>query len=235
MKIYTRQGDKGLTGLADGRRVPKNHVRLECCGTVDELNSQLGLAAAQCRHEPLKRQLQALQNGLFVVGADLAAPPVPSGRGSMRAAKVRRFSRADVADLEGQIDAATAQLPPLKRFILPGGSLTAAHLHVARAVCAAAERQVAGLTLGGAEAIGEDILVYLNRLSDLLFVLARLANKLERTGGTGSGAGRLGEENLISCGRRAMRATFLPSSQASGPPNQDGGPDARYPRSGSRW
>jgi cob(I)alamin adenosyltransferase len=97
---------------------------------------------------------------------------------------VRRVSHADVADLEGQIDAATAQLPPLKRFILPGGSLTAAHLHVARAVCRRAERQVAGLALGGAEAVGEYILVYLNRLSDLVFVLARLANKLEGTADT---------------------------------------------------
>ena len=174
MKIYTRQGDAGMTGLFDGRRVPKNHPRLETCGTLDELNSHLGLAVTECRHAALQGQLLDLQRQLFVLGADLATP--------LRAAtkhKIRRIKAGDVQALERQIDRAAAQLPALKRFILPGGGLTAARIHVARAVCRRAERHLTVLMRDRSDSVGTQPLVYLNRLGDLLFMLARLANKLD--------------------------------------------------------
>ena len=174
MKIYTGQGDQGLTGLLDARRVPKNHVLLEICGTLDELNSHLGVAIAQCRHEALQRQVQTLQDGLLALGADLAAPP----RAGVTPPPLR-IGPAEVASLEAQIDAVAALLPPLKRFLLPGGSAAAAQLHVARAVCRRAERHLAGLVLAAPEATGKQALVYLNRMSDLLFMLARRANQLD--------------------------------------------------------
>jgi len=173
VKIYTKQGDQGFSGLFDGQRVPKNHVRLECFGSVDELNSHLGLAITTCRHDGFARQLQALQSQLLTLGADLATPP------GTRDDRITRIGLADATALEQQIDAATAQLPPLKRFILPGGGATACHLHVARTVCRRAERLVAGLLLSDAESVSPHVLIYLNRLSDLLFTLARLANKLD--------------------------------------------------------
>lgn len=174
MKIYTKQGDKGMSGLFDGRRVPKHHGRLESYGTIDELNSHLGLAIAQCGHAELRGQLQALQYQLLTLGSDLATP-----LGSTHESKLRRIGPADVAALEQQIDAAAAQLPALKRFILPGGSVTAAQLHVARTVCRRAERHVARLALDALDPVGEHVLIYVNRLSDLLFMLARLANQLD--------------------------------------------------------
>ena len=175
MKIYTRQGDKGVSGLFDGRRVPKCHPRLEAYGTLDELNSHIGLAIAHCRHPSLQTQLLALQHQLLVLGSDLATPP-----GSANESKVTRIQPRDATELEHQIDAATAQLPPLKRFILPGGSLAAAALHIARTVCRRAERQMVSLMQQTpADPIGEQPLVFVNRLSDLLFVLARLANHLD--------------------------------------------------------
>jgi cob(I)alamin adenosyltransferase len=175
MKIYTRQGDAGLTGLFNGQRVPKNHPRLETYGTVDELNSHLGLALAQCPHETLCLQLQNLQHQLLLLGADLATPP-----GSPNEGKLRRIGPEDITALERQIDAATAQLPPLKRFILPGGGITAARLHVARTVCRRTERHLAALLLEPRDPVGSHVLIYINRLSDLLFTLARLANKLDK-------------------------------------------------------
>jgi cob(I)alamin adenosyltransferase len=173
VKIYTGQGDQGMTRLPDARRVPKNHPCLECCGSIDELNSHVGLAAAQCRHQPLREQLLALQSGLLALGADLAAP---HRRGRPAAP---RIGPAEIAALEARIDAAAAQLPALQRFILPGGSPTAAQLHVARTVCRRAERHVAGLLLDATEAVSNTLLVYLNRMSDLLFLLARLVNQLD--------------------------------------------------------
>ena len=179
MKIYTKQGDAGMSALFDGRRVVKHHLRLETYGTLDELNSHLGLAGAGCAHAGLKTQLEELQHRVFVLSSDLATP-----LGSAKKSKVRRIAAADVTWLEEQIDAAEAQLPALKRFILPGGGETAARLHVARTVCRRAERHLTALMEGGKGAAakdpgGEQPLIFVNRLSDLLFVLARLANKLD--------------------------------------------------------
>ena len=172
MRIYTRQGDKGQTTLFDGTRVSKCNLRLHTYGTLDELNSMLGIAAAMCVHPDLRALLESLQQQLFDLGADLATPV-----GSKNAAKVRRFTTEDAAALEPQIDAAAARLPPLKTFVLPGGSVLAAQLHVARTVCRRAERHL--VELMEREEVGPGPLVYLNRLSDLLFMLARLANQLE--------------------------------------------------------
>jgi cob(I)alamin adenosyltransferase len=174
VKIYTRQGDAGMTVLFDGRRVPKYHPRLEACGGVDELCSHLGLAAVECRHSTLVSGLQALQRRLFDLGADLATP-----LNSANARKIRRINARDVTALERHIDQAAARLPPLKRFILPGGGITAARLHVARAVCRRAERQLAVLMHDSSDPIGRQPLIFLNRLGDLLFMLARLANQLD--------------------------------------------------------
>jgi len=175
MKIYTRQGDQGISGLFDGRRVPKNHLRLETYGTLDELNSHLGLAIAECRHEAFRLELKKLQQELFLLGADLATP-----LGSPNEAKVHRTSAQEVEALEDRIDRATAQLPPLKRFILPGGGVTACRLHVARTVCRRAERALVSLMhQEPPEPVGEHPLIYINRLSDLLFTYARLANHLD--------------------------------------------------------
>lgn len=181
MKIYTRQGDTGNTGLFDGRRVRKDNLRIETYGTVDELNSFLGVAITTCRHASLTDLLLKIQNQLFDLGADLATPIAPpdssSNATAPRAARIRRINPEHIVYLEEQIDAATAQIPPLKHFVLPGGSPTAAHLHVARTVCRRAERLA--VTLAAGESIGLQDIVYLNRLSDLLFTLARLANHLD--------------------------------------------------------
>jgi cob(I)alamin adenosyltransferase len=174
MKIYTKQGDRGQSVLFDGTRVAKTHARLETYGTVDELNSHLGLAAAACRHDPLRSLLTTLQGQLLELGSDLATP-----LGSPNEAKVARVTADRVRFLEEQIDAATAQLPPLKRFILPGGGETASRLHVARTVCRRAERLLVNLMQDSTDPVGEQPLVYLNRLSDLLFTLARWANALD--------------------------------------------------------
>jgi cob(I)alamin adenosyltransferase len=175
MKIYTRQGDGGMSALFDGTRVPKNHPRLKAYGTLDELNSHLGLSAAQCPHAALKEQLAALQQDLLVLGSDLATPA-----GSPNEAKIRRIGLADVLRLEGLIDSVSAQLPPLKRFIIPGGGVTAGHLHVARTVCRRAEILLVELmNQDPPEQVGGQALIFVNRLSDLLFCLARLANKLD--------------------------------------------------------
>jgi cob(I)alamin adenosyltransferase len=174
MNIYTRHGDQGFSSLFDGTRVPKHHPRLDAVGTLDELNSHLGLAAAVCPHPDLKSQCQNLQRLLLTLGADLATPHT-----SPNAAKIQRIGPGDVLSLEHQIDAAAALLPPLKRFILPGGSLTAAQLHVARTVCRRAERQLSALLQNPADPIGDFPLIFVNRLGDLLFVLARLANHFD--------------------------------------------------------
>jgi cob(I)alamin adenosyltransferase len=172
MRIYTRQGDQGQTTLFDGRRVSKNDLRVQTYGAVDELNSHLGLAIAHCGHNELKNLLQQLQHQLFDLGADLATP-----LDSPNSARVRRITAADSTALEKHIDKATAQITPLKEFILPGGSVLAAQLHVARTVCRRAEQLL--VTLMQNENVGPYVLVYLNRLSDLIFTLARLANHLD--------------------------------------------------------
>jgi cob(I)alamin adenosyltransferase len=172
MRIYTRQGDQGQTTLFDGKRVSKDDLRLSTYGTVDELNSQLGLAAALCRHEKLLKLLNQLQHQLFDLGADLATP-----LDSPNSKLVNRITPQQATVMEQEIDVLTAELPVLKQFILPGGSPLAAQLHVARTVCRRAERHLVELMRH--EQVGDAPLIFLNRLSDLLFVLARLANKLD--------------------------------------------------------
>ncbi len=172
MRIYTRRGDQGQTTLFDGRHVSKDDLRLLTYGTVDELNSYLGLAASVCRHERLLKILSQLQHQLFDLGADLATP-----LDSPNSKLVNRIKIEQATAMEKEIDTITAELPPLKQFILPGGSPLAAQLHVARTVCRRAERHL--VELMRRDQVGDAPLIYLNRLSDLLFVLARLANKLD--------------------------------------------------------
>ena len=167
-RIYTRTGDDGTTGLVDGSRLPKHAPRLEAVGAVDEANSAIGWAsiAAGEQGEALRR----IQNDLFDLGADLATPGedfTPSGA-------VLRIVPAQVEWLERQIDAANAGLEPLRSFVLPGGSEAAARLHLARAAVRRAERAVTALA--AAEPVNPAALAYVNRLSDYLFVLARVAN-----------------------------------------------------------
>jgi len=170
MKIYTKTGDDGTTGLFGGRRVPKTDLRVEAYGTVDELNAVLGLALATGEGPGELRDLMLeLQRELFVLGSDLATPP------GEEASYVPRVQAASVEALERAIDDAEAGLAPLKNFILPGGSPLAAHLHHARTVCRRAER--ATVALAAREEIGAVPVRYLNRLADLLFVLARAANR----------------------------------------------------------
>ena len=169
MKIYTKTGDDGTTSLFSGGRVPKTHLRVEAYGTVDELNSVLGLARA---HQPSVQTddwLAQVQRQLFHLGADLATPL------DAKSEWVVRMDADTVRWLEERIDEMTAALPPLTHFILPGGSLVAAQLHVARTVCRRAERLV--VALQAHEPVGDHVLVYLNRLSDFLFTLARYENQ----------------------------------------------------------
>lgn len=167
-RIYTRGGDGGETGLGDGSRVPKDHPRVIAYGEVDELNSVIGLARAAGAPEP--ELLRRVQNDLFDVGADLCVPP---GDGDLTKSALR-IAPGHGERLEREIDRLNERLEPLRSFVLPGGSPGAAWLHLARTVCRRAERSV--VTLMGSEAVGPAVLVYLNRLSDLLFVLARVAN-----------------------------------------------------------
>ncbi len=169
MKIYTKTGDAGLTGLLGSRRVPKDDLRIEAYGTIDELNAGLGLALASGLDPGADTLLRRLQEELFLVGSALADPD-PNGpfHGAI--------TPEDVARLEAQIDAFEAELEPLSRFILPGGVLAAAHVHLARTVCRRAERQVVKLGQQASEHVPAELLIYLNRLSDLLFVLARIIN-----------------------------------------------------------
>lgn len=170
MKIYTKTGDKGDTSLFGGQRVPKDALRIEACGTVDELNSTLGLVVAETTEKRIRGVLGEVQNQLFDIGADLATPRLSSGTA------VKRIEARDARVLEKSIDALEPLLDPLRNFILPGGSPVAARIHYARTVCRRAERAVVRLSRN--EDIGEGITVYLNRLSDLLFVLARYANHI---------------------------------------------------------
>jgi cob(I)alamin adenosyltransferase len=172
-RIYTRTGDQGDTSLYGAERVRKDDTRIAAFGTVDELNAVLGVAIMELgRTDPLPAEmldlLTGIQNQLFDLGAELATRD-PSSRGT------DLVGPGQIAQLEGAIDRFEADLSPLKTFILPGGSSAAAWLHVARAVCRRAERWI--VTLGAAEAIRPDVLGYVNRLGDLLFVLARAANQ----------------------------------------------------------
>lgn len=169
MKIYTKTGDKGDTSLFGGQRVPKDAMRIEAYGTIDELNSILGRVLAENPDERISEIITGIQKELFALGADLATPLAAESK------LVRRFEPKDAHKLEKWIDDLESRLKPLKSFILPGGSVVAAQIHVARTVCRRAERIVVRLSRN--EDIGNGITVYLNRLSDLLFVLARYANQ----------------------------------------------------------
>lgn len=171
MKIYTRRGDGGETDLLAGGRVAKDHPRIEACGAVDELNAQLGVCAAATEHADLRRIAEHAQGLLFDLGAYLASPD-PRRR---ERSGVSGPQAADVEELELHIDELERELAPLHRFVLPGGCAAAAGFHVARTVCRRAERSA--VRLHRDEAVGGDALRYLNRLSDLLFVLARVENR----------------------------------------------------------
>jgi cob(I)alamin adenosyltransferase len=170
MKIYTKTGDSGQTSLFDNSRVSKADERVDAYGDVDELNACLGAARTAGLDAPLASAIDVIQRELFAVGARLADP---SARIAARVTKAA-VGDTDVARLEQLIDGLEAELPPLRRFILPGGSPAGAWLHLARTVCRRAERRVVAL---GSDAVDPILIVYLNRLSDLLFVMARAANQ----------------------------------------------------------
>jgi cob(I)alamin adenosyltransferase len=180
-RIYTRAGDTGETSLGEGSRVPKTDLRIEAYGTVDELNSFLGLALAGDLPDELRPWLEQVQNDLFDLGADLSVPLEDDRRERLR------VTAAQVERLEELCDLVNARLEPLRSFILPGGTEASARLHVARAVCRRAERLA--VALAAEHGVNPAALSYLNRLSDLLFILARTANAgspepLWRPGGT---------------------------------------------------
>ncbi|MDR7542619.1 MAG: cob(I)yrinic acid a,c-diamide adenosyltransferase [Armatimonadota bacterium] len=164
-RIYTRTGDDGETGLLGGGRVPKDHPRVEAYGTLDEVNSALGLLAAHLEGD-LAEAVRAVQRTLFAIGAELATP---------EPGRVPALGPVATGSLEGLIDRWESDLEPLKTFVVPGGSRPAAICHLARALCRRAERRV--VTLARTEPVNPEILRYLNRLSDMLFVLARMLNR----------------------------------------------------------
>jgi cob(I)alamin adenosyltransferase len=169
-KIYTRKGDEGETSLGGGQRVAKDALRVCAYGTVDELNSAIGVALAQGLSPRLAEQLPLIQNELFHLGSDLCFVEEDKAKFALP-----QIEPHHVARLEAWIDELNDVVGPLENFILPGGAAGAAHLHIARAICRRAEREVTALAR--AEAIGPHVFAYLNRLSDLLFVMARYENK----------------------------------------------------------
>jgi cob(I)alamin adenosyltransferase len=176
VKIYTRGGDRGETSLLGGGRVPKGHARVEAMGAVDELNAVLGWAVAQLPDGATRERLQRVQHDLFTLGAGLASR---FGEGGQSRTETPTLVEGRTAELEAWIDELTEGLPELTVFVLPGGAPSAAALHVARTVCRRAERAVVRLT--ELEAVASAVVPYLNRLSDLLFTLARAEN--QRSGG----------------------------------------------------
>ena len=171
MKIYTRTGDQGETGLFGGGRVKKSDPRVSACGDVDELNSAIGVARASPPEALFDDLLTAIQRDLFSLGGHLATPDPDKVRKALEKAEL---DEGRIAAFERAIDEADAELPPLKAFVLPAGTQKAAALHLARTICRRAERSVVALAAG--TPVPGLFLVYLNRLSDLLFTLARLAN-----------------------------------------------------------
>jgi cob(I)alamin adenosyltransferase len=170
MKIYTRTGDKGKTGLFGGQRVPKSSLRLHAYGTLDELNSSLGVIIADTKlPSPLRDQLLEIQSLLFYIGADLATPLESS-------ANIKRMTEKPAEQMEEWIDLLDENLAPMTTFILPGGSVLGAKLHEARTICRRAERYI--VELGEKEMITAAVIVIVNRLSDYLFIAARYANKM---------------------------------------------------------
>lgn len=175
MKIYTKTGDKGQTSLFGGERVWKDHLRIKAYGSVDEVNSFIGLAVTEIQDDQLKTTLKEIQNRLFVVGSDLASPKQKENAKF----KIPRVNEEFIIFAEKKIDYFNEKLPELKHFILPGGTKGAALMHTARTVCRRAEREV--ISLSKETEIGINIIVFLNRLSDLLFVLARYENFVNNT------------------------------------------------------
>jgi cob(I)alamin adenosyltransferase len=165
-KVYTKTGDKGLTSLVGGERVSKASLRVDSYGEVDELNAVLGIVRSQGVDEEIGSLIVDIQNDLFIMGADLASP---------MDIEVPRVSAKSIKNLEAAIDKFLEELEPLKEFILPSGNIGGSYLHFARTVSRRAERKV--VKLMEQEVIGENVLVYLNRLSDLLFVMARVENQ----------------------------------------------------------
>ena len=172
MKIYTKTGDKGTTALFGGTRVPKHHIRIDSCGTVDELNSHLGLIRDQNINVHYKEIIMKIQDRLFTIGAILATDPekaiLKSGKARLNIPKI---SEDDIALLEHEMDTMNEALPPMTHFVLPGGHQTVSFCHIARCVCRRAERLASALN--DLEPFQPESLKYLNRLSDYLFVLAR--------------------------------------------------------------
>ena len=178
MKVYTKTGDKGTTALFGGTRVPKDHIRIESYGTVDELNSYIGLIRDQEIDSHYKKILIEIQDRLFTVGAILATPPEKEVKknGELRLQKLG-ITESDIELLENEIDTMEEALPPMTHFVLPGGHTTVSYCHIARCVCRRAERLAVHLDHN--EPVSEIVIMYLNRLSDYLFVLARkLSNDL---------------------------------------------------------
>lgn len=165
-KVYTKTGDEGLTSLIGGSRVSKASSKVEAYGDVDELNAVLGIARTAVLDEDISAMLKAIQNDLFIIGAELASPP---------GFEVPRIGEGRITELESSIDGLLEGLKPLKEFILPSGSAGGAYLHFARTVSRRAERKV--VKLMEEEEVGKNVLIYLNRLSDLLFVMARAENQ----------------------------------------------------------
>jgi len=169
MKIYTKKGDSGTTGLIGGTRLPKHHIRIESYGTVDELNSYIGLLRDLISDAATVAVLLEIQDRLFTIGSHLAADPVKSKM------ELPKLFTTDVTFLETQIDAMDAELEPMKFFVLPGGHPSVSHCHIARCVCRRAERLVAHLSEN--EPVEDLISAYMNRLSDYLFMLSRKLTK----------------------------------------------------------
>ena len=176
MKIYTKTGDKGSTSLFGGKRVPKNHIRVEAYGTIDELNSYIGLLVDVVSNKKTKKTLMKIQNELFALGSILATPPENKKmKNGTNRLKIDTINEKHISFLEKEIDTMNELLPEMTHFILPGGHTTVSFCHITRNICRRAERRVVELT--NESMVEEHIISYLNRLSDYLFVLARILSK----------------------------------------------------------
>jgi len=173
MKIYTKTGDSGQTGLFGGKRVEKNNRRIEAYGTIDELNSIVGLVLCEKVESKTKTVLTSIQNSLFIIGSELATPS------DVKSSAIQSISENEIQNIEKYIDDLDDELTPLKNFILPGGCKSAAILHFARTVCRRAERRI--VDINSNEEVNSNIIKYINRVSDLLFVLARYENQKKST------------------------------------------------------
>lgn len=172
MKIYTKTGDKGETGLFGGERVSKDSIRISAYGTIDELNSFIGYTITEIKDRSVKDNLIKIQNYLFIIGSDLATPETEKNT----KLNIQRTPELFINEIEKMIDHYDAKLDELKNFILPGGSKSASLLQICRTVCRRAEREV--VSLKNSVTIGDNIIIFLNRLSDLFFVLSRYENKV---------------------------------------------------------